>query len=300
MTRSQKLGYALGGLAVAAVLAFNFYPDTYDWAAEQAVSIGIALLPLGLIGAWAFLGIITEDRRALRKRVSELRERYEDYLDVPKSIRFDMREGIHACPTCGEVLTRWGPRVSSNDYSSRTKPVKKTDDDSLLLLDLPDRRYADGERVVIWEAISEEEQHRLQEVSLVAAATGGTFCRQCREYFRADGTPVPLPLRAGEQFKKRQAIDKRKETLDRTIDSPSTRHAFVLTEISKNQTIATWDMMCFCAEFLDSHVETYPWLRECGTKKLTKYVHDCHYIFPLSLGLISKDEHARLLVEEEQ
>lgn len=72
-------------------------------------------------------------------------------------------------------------------------------------------------------------------------------------------------------------LQKRIEELDATIASPQQRAERVWRVISVNDPdLTTWDVLCFCAEFVALTCERYQWMMPLA-KKFISLVYSAHY-----------------------
>lgn len=71
--------------------------------------------------------------------------------------------------------------------------------------------------------------------------------------------------------------------VDETVDSPNYRARVVLTFL-KHSNYTTWDITCFCVEYLGMvSVNEWPWLTEAA-KKLARLVYSAHYFYPQNVN----------------
>lgn len=65
--------------------------------------------------------------------------------------------------------------------------------------------------------------------------------------------------------------------VDEHTDSPGKRASKVLVALRMHPSITTWDVLCFCAEYLGMMVPAYGFLEE-DARRLTRLVYLAHYI----------------------
>lgn len=64
--------------------------------------------------------------------------------------------------------------------------------------------------------------------------------------------------------------------IDAVTESPSKRALRVLTVLRRSQ-VSTWDVLCFCGEYLGMMIPAYPWLEE-DARRLTRLIYLAHYV----------------------
>lgn len=73
---------------------------------------------------------------------------------------------------------------------------------------------------------------------------------------------------------------RRKERLITLVDaahsSPELRARKVLELLRANEDVSTWDVACFCAEYLGMMGAVWPWL-EGPAKRIAQLVYTAHY-----------------------
>lgn len=64
------------------------------------------------------------------------------------------------------------------------------------------------------------------------------------------------------------------EEVDKKLEAPEDRAKKVL-DILKQHNLTTWDVMCFCSEWLGMMIPVWPWLEPMSVRiaKLTQYAH---------------------------
>ena len=64
--------------------------------------------------------------------------------------------------------------------------------------------------------------------------------------------------------------------VDAQTPSPSDRAKRVLEILRADPNVDTWDVLCFCAEYLGMMSSAWPWL-ELPAKNLTHLIYTAHY-----------------------
>jgi len=65
--------------------------------------------------------------------------------------------------------------------------------------------------------------------------------------------------------------------IDRLTESPDQRAQKVLIALRAHANVTTWDVLCFCAEYLGMMVPAYPFV-EKEARELTRLVYLAHYV----------------------
>ena len=65
--------------------------------------------------------------------------------------------------------------------------------------------------------------------------------------------------------------------VDQRTESPSARAQKVLIALRAREDITTWDVLCFCAEYLGMMLPAYPWLDK-EAREVARMVYLAHYV----------------------
>lgn len=74
-----------------------------------------------------------------------------------------------------------------------------------------------------------------------------------------------------------EAVKNKMAAIDAKTQSPSQRALRVLEVLRKNPSLTTWDVLCFCSEYLGMMVPAYPWL-DTNARNTARIVYLAHYI----------------------
>ncbi len=75
-----------------------------------------------------------------------------------------------------------------------------------------------------------------------------------------------------EQRRKRELI----ALVDGIHESPELRARKVLEILRANEAVTTWDVACFCAEYLGMMSAVWPWLGD-ASKRVAQLIYTAHY-----------------------
>lgn len=65
--------------------------------------------------------------------------------------------------------------------------------------------------------------------------------------------------------------------VDELTESPGARAQKVLIALRARPDISTWDVLCFCAEYLGMMLPAYPWLDK-EAREVARMVYLAHYV----------------------
>lgn len=66
---------------------------------------------------------------------------------------------------------------------------------------------------------------------------------------------------------------------DKVTLSPEQRAGTIYKKLKEiYPDITNWDLVCFCAEFLGSQIEVYPWLEVNCVQQIARRVNAAHYM----------------------
>lgn len=66
------------------------------------------------------------------------------------------------------------------------------------------------------------------------------------------------------------------EKVDKAHDSPALRAQKVLNVLRSDENVNTWDVLCFCAEYIGMMSSAWPWL-ESDAKRFARLIYTAHY-----------------------
>lgn len=82
----------------------------------------------------------------------------------------------------------------------------------------------------------------------------------------------PTPVEGSERARKAKLINE----VDLVSLSPGARAQRVLDVLRTNQNLNTWDVVCFCSEYLGFMIPVFPWLEQ-DAQRLAKLIYTAHY-----------------------
>lgn len=82
--------------------------------------------------------------------------------------------------------------------------------------------------------------------------------------------------RERDDGRSRKEIESRMEEIDKLIKSPKDRALLIYSILRENPSLTTWDVMCFCAEWMGQMTAVWDWLEE-PAKAIAKSTYYIHY-----------------------